>query len=50
MNNYWKEILRLQQVFKSIVYDLSTKAFDKTASSSNEDKKIKYFDGIESYA
>ena len=50
MNNYWKEILRLQQVFKSIVYDLSTKAFDKTALSSNEDKKIKYFDGLESYA
>lgn len=50
MNKYWKEILRSQQVFKSIVYGLSTKTFDKTAFSSNEDKKIKYFDGIESYA
>ena len=44
-----KSILKTQQRFKSEIQNVFTKEINKTALSSNDDKKMQSFDLIETY-
>ena len=43
-------ILKSQQKFKSVHYKVHTEEVNKIALSSNDDKRLQTFDGIETYS